>query len=240
MTFWRPIFSRSFRISFGEQVIVPVTQGVVIGGAASYAAALVFEVMKWAPPYTLPLALGVSAGVLWAAYRFDKTSPEAQVKAAAEVERPRRYSQNVTVWINAPEQGIGGAIRFIPSPVALNKLRQIGFHVTYLGGRISHPYLVRDHHILCRREAEDLQELLLHRKMARWRNESSKKGGVVLEDVGVIYFWGLAREYSPSPIEKAALKFHVRSYRLAYIHTNTDLVAQIVNDASQDAQGARA
>lgn len=179
-----------------DQVVIPVIRGGLVGGITLGATSFVVD-----PPW--PYFISMVTGGLDLLIEFERRTPkEFKQPIFKKVIQPGGLSNfaqtanvvnrehRVKVWLENP----GKWAQVFESSVDVKILARIGWHLTYLNGRISHPYLHKGWNILDRLGVEDLQRDLVTKGWGQFRGRENK-GGIRLSEEGVTFFRSIGREY---------------------------------------------
>jgi hypothetical protein len=182
-----------------EEVVVPLFQAGAVTLAFGFGGAVVGAVTGNDPMVTGVLAALVGGPYLL--YALASRRPK-QYRAVEFGKRPARaYASNVgalaidttpkvKVWV---EHGNGADM--FPSTIELPALYRVAWHVVYLDGRISNPYLDKQWGILSRPQVKSLQESLVGRGWAHYAGQNNR-GGLRLDAEAMNLMRGLCKGYT--------------------------------------------
>jgi hypothetical protein len=185
-----------------DQIIIPVLEGLVIGFFVGVAAFFVSDI-------NIAIFWGLVSCSLVSMFGFNQRIPKKyqQVKfqsnrtMSSETQPIQTY--HVEAWVEDP--GKWGAM--LSSPIGPEILERIGWHILFLDGKISHPYLTKKWGILGRDDVTNLQYALVKAEWAKFKGKDNK-GGMILLDKGESFFKGAGRRYKQLNIkEKEALNY---------------------------------
>lgn len=191
-----------------NRIIIPAIQSTLVGGftfAVGITAINTGLIKDYSWQASFPIS--ILAGGLHFIYACNQTIPKKyrQVSFMKTVNRASGFAQESTQVIPTVKAktwvlGNGWGEEYSP-PIDVRVISRIGWHYTYLDGRLTHPYLVIKWEMLKRQELEVLQFSLVERGWAKWTTPSHK-GGIRLIDKGSDYFRAYSRLYKADEHER--------------------------------------